>query len=402
MKVSSAALSLLALASNQSFSTLAFAPIATNLPVRTTLTLSTRPAFPTTRPAASATTRLDMAVQEGKEQNESNNSRGPRVNLGLVASQTANQVLIGSTIFTGGLSYQVLTHHASFDPSGVALGILGLIPLLAFSNKVETSESPLVAGLNLSTNAALLRMFGNTRQPVVAFGVSAFLAGLTGLVEETLFRGQLMPVLTEWSKQSMSLDAGSGVFFGAAVSTLIFAALHANLTSLFRGKEAIQENLVLLAFQMVTGAIFASLYLATGNLAVPIVAHALYDFVTFYKTHLDVTGQIQYAAQERLMPSAEYDVEKKWEEERGESFVSDARELFYLMDKNQDGVLSRKEFRVALFKYGINLSKEDSETVTETADLDGSSFIDFGEFLEFVGPQGTTEKAVKYAIVGAV
>lgn len=341
-----------------------------------------------------------MGVEEDEESGTTND--GPRVNLGVVASQTANQVLIGSTIFTGGLSYQVLVHHANFDPSGLALGVLGLIPLLAFSNTVETSESPLVAGLNLSTNAALLRMFGTTPQPVVAFGVSAFLAGLTGLVEEIVFRGQLMPILTEWSKGSMGLDAGTGLFYGAAMSTLIFAALHANLTSLFRGKEALQENLVLMAFQIVTGAIFASLYVATNNLAVPIVAHSLYDFVTFYKTHLDVTGQIQYAAKERLMPSAEYEVEKKWEAERGESFVNDARELFYLMDKNKDGVLSRKELRVALFKYGINLSRLESETVTLKADLDGSDTIDFGEFLEFVGPQGTTEKAVKYAIVGAV
>jgi len=387
MKISSS-LSLLALAASRPLGAQGFAPIA-NVPKLAT-------PMPTgTYSYSLSPNKLHMASQVENEE-----GKGPYVNLRLVGQQAVNQALLGSTIWTGGVSFQVLTQNAHFDPSGVALGVLGLIPLLAFSQKVEKSESPLFAGLNLSTNAVLLRMFGSTQQKEVAFAVSALLAGLTGVAEETVFRGTLLPVLAEWSKVNMGVD--HPVAAGVALSTLIFAALHANPTSLFRGKEALQENLVLLAFQLVTGGIFASLYVATGNLAVPIVAHALYDFVTFYKTHLDVTGQIQYATNEKLMPSTEFGVETKWKEERGENFVNNAREVFYLMDTNKDGVLSRKELRVALFEYDINLSKMDSETVTETADLDGSGEIDFGEFLEFIGPQGSTAKAVKYAMVGSV
>lgn len=340
-------------------------------------------------------TKLYMASQVENEE-----AQGPYVNLGLVGQQAANQALVGSTIWTGGASFQVLAQNAHFGPSSLALGVLGLIPLLAFSQKVENSESPLLAGLNLSTNAVLLRMFGSTQQKEVAFTISAFLAVLTGVVEETLFRGQLLPIMAEWSKVHMGVD--HPIAAGVALSTLIFAAVHANPTSIFRGKEAIQDNLVLLGFQLVTGGIFASLYVATANLAVPIVAHVLYDFVTFYKTHLAVTGQIQYATNEKLMPSTEFDVETKWKDERGEKFVNDAREVFYLMDTNKDGVVSRKELRVALFEYDINLSKMDSERLTETADLDGSGEIDFGEFLEFIGPQGSTAKAVQYAMVGSI
>ena len=391
----SSAVSLLALAASQPVGVQGFAPLA-SLPSKQASTMSTSKY---SNSHSLSPTKLNMVAEA---ENNEETKKGPFVNLALVGQQAVNQALVGSTIWTGGLSYQVLAQNAHFDPSGLALGVLGPIPLLAFSQKVETSESPLVAGLNLSTNAVLLRMFGNTRQPEVALAVCAFLAGLTGLVEETLFRGQLLPILTEWSKANMGVDGGTGLAYGVTFSTLIFAALHANPTSLFRRKEAIQDNLVLFAYQLVTGGIFASLYVATGNLAVPIVAHVLYDFVTFYKTHLDVTGQIQYAANEKLMPSTEYDVEMKWKAERGEQFVNDAREVFYLMDRNQDGVLSRKELRVALFSYDINLSKMDSETVADTADVDGSGDIDFGEFLEFIGPEGSTEKAVKYAILGAV
>ena len=37
-----------------------------------------------------------------------------------------------------------------------------------------------------------------------------------------------------------------------------------------------------------TGATFALLYVMSGNLAVPILAHSLYDCYTFYGTHLEV------------------------------------------------------------------------------------------------------------------
>ncbi|KAL3912673.1 MAG: hypothetical protein SGILL_006791, partial [Bacillariaceae sp.] len=218
-----------------------------------------------------AVPKTESSPMEGK--------KGGFVSAPLVLQQAANQALIGSSIFTGGYSYQVLAQHSHFGPAALALGALGLVPLLGFSRAVETSESPKFAGLNISTEAVMLRMFGDNPQPGLALGVTAFLATLTGLVEETIFRGQLLPGLAQWSSTNLGVDGGVGVFCGAALSTIIFAALHANPLSFLSGsKEGIQDNLVLLAYQLVTGGIFASLYVATGNLAVPIVAHALYDF----------------------------------------------------------------------------------------------------------------------------
>ena len=329
--------------------------------------------------------------------------RGPQLNVGLVGQLLANQALIGLTIWTGGPGYQTLTQYGNFGISGWLLGLLGVIPLIYVSSKVEKSESPIFAGINLSTNMAVLRLFGDSPQPILALPVSILLGSVTGIVEEVTFRGQALPTFSDWSTKYLGLGDGTGVVAGVVLSTFLFAFLHTNPLSLFSGnKDAFVDNFVLLVFQIVTGAIFAILFLTTQNLAVPILAHAFYDFYTFYKTHLDISSQMQYASEQKLMPVGRNTVERKYTDLRSEQFVLEARESFYLMDTNRDGVLSRKELRVALFSYGINLSKMDSEMLARIADLDGSGGIDFDEFLEFVGPAGSTRRAVKSALLGPV
>jgi membrane protease YdiL (CAAX protease family) len=176
-------------------------------------------------------TRLNMATSGEQEK------KGPPFNFGLVGQSVGNQALLGATIWTGGAQYQVLTQNANFA-TGLLLGVVGVLPLLFFSQKVENSESPLVSGLNLSTNMSVLRLFGPTPQPVVALLVSALLGGITGLAEEVTFRGQILPRLAEWSTAYFGVDNGTGLLYGAALSTLIFAVLHTNPLSLFKGGEA--------------------------------------------------------------------------------------------------------------------------------------------------------------------
>uniref|UniRef100_A0A7S2E028 EF-hand domain-containing protein n=1 Tax=Helicotheca tamesis TaxID=374047 RepID=A0A7S2E028_9STRA len=339
-----------------------------------------------------------LEARNTNNEEESTSSSLITVNLGLVGQLALGQAIVGSTILFGGPGYQALIENASFGPLAILLGVAGSALLISFGSLVENSEAPQLAGINLSTNMVVLRLFGSKPQPVAAFFVSAFLGGLTGIVEEVTFRGQLLPTLSSWSSTMGMGD--KGVIFGAALSTLIFALLHTNPNSLLKGGEASQDNLVLLVFQLITGIIFAILFLTTENLAVPIVAHALYDFWTFFKTHLNITSQIDYARKEVNMPSANFAGEAKWRSQRGEKFVQEAREMFYLMDTNQDGVLSRKELRVALYSYGMNLSKMGSAKVARVADMDRSGSIDFGEFLEFIGPSGSAGKAIKNSLLG--
>ena len=333
----------------------------------------------------------------GVNMQDTSTTEEPSLNVGLIAQNVANQALIGITIWTGGVGYQVLTQNAQFDTSAILLGVAGLVPLLAISRAIETSESYALSGLNLSTNMAVLRLFGASPRPIAALLVSAFMAGLTGIVEETTFRGQAIPFLTNRLGDGDTLT-------GAFLATLLFAFLHTNPASFLKGGEAALDNLVLLALQFVNGAIFAFLYLSTGNLAVPIIAHGLYDFYTFYKTHLvDVAGQMSYASRESMMPNfSNRALEQRWIKERGEDFVMGVKQSFYLMDTNRDGVLCRKELRVALFSYGINLSKFQSEQVYQKADLDENSNIDLDEFLSFVGPTGSTGRAVRSTLFGPI
>ena len=99
-------------------------------------------------------------------------------------------------------------------------------------------------------------------------------------------------------------------------------------------------------------------------------------------------------------PAVEVDLLKGMPDVRDTRFVKQAAETFYLADTNQDGVLSREELRIAVASYGINLSQQQSAAVTAAADTDMSGAIDFGEFLDFVGPTGSPGKAIKNSLLG--
>ena len=106
---------------------------------------------------------------DGEETESSSLFSSAPINIRLVVRNLANQALIGYGVWTGGTGFTVLSEEARFGPTVLILGIVGVIPMLAISRAIETSESPLVAGLNLSTNMAVLRLFGPTSQPILAF-----------------------------------------------------------------------------------------------------------------------------------------------------------------------------------------------------------------------------------------
>ena len=167
-----------------------------------------------------------------------------------IAQLAANQALIGYSIWTGGVGADVLSRDANFLEA-LGLGVVGSLPLLFLSQKIERSESPLVGTLNLSTEITMLRIFGSEPRPTLALAVSLFLACLTGLVEEVTFRGEALPVLAQWSVDH--LGVGNGIPWGTALSTLLFAALHVNPKGLFGGRDAAVDALVLFALQICTG-----------------------------------------------------------------------------------------------------------------------------------------------------
>jgi len=113
-------------------------------------------------------------------------------------------------------------------------------PLVELKRFVETNLTPLFAGLTLPQ--------------------MALISLAAGLGEELLFRGLLQTALAEWA------GPPHGVWTGLIVAAVVFGACHWVTTT-----YAYLAALI--------GLYFGFLFIATGDLLPPIVAHGLYDFV---------------------------------------------------------------------------------------------------------------------------
>ena len=141
------------------------------------------------------------------------------------------------------------TLHLS--PSAIILGVAATVPLLL--------------GLRWTLNTPrqslqrLLQLVQDQLGPLLASrspGDLALLALLAGSAEELLFRGVIQAGLARWVPDVIAVIVASGLFGLAHFVTLSYAILAG-----------------------IAGVYLGTVYLLEGNLLVPIVAHALYDFV---------------------------------------------------------------------------------------------------------------------------
>lgn len=176
-------------------------------------------------------------------------------------SPPRGQILLFAVAFEGGLVllWLLLGRLLGMPPSsqgaseGAAFftGVLATLPLL-----------PLLFALSRSSLAPFRRLMGHIDEVLVPYlaklAVSDFalVALLAGIGEEGIFRGILQGALSEITSPLTALTAAS----------VIFGLLH-----------FITPTYALLAG--ILGFYLGWLYLASGNLVVPIVVHALYDFI---------------------------------------------------------------------------------------------------------------------------
>ena len=312
------------------------------------------------------------------------------MNKAMIRSIIINQIVVGYSIWLTNGDGRALLSATQFDPTSLVVGAAGGLAVIAVGRFIEKSPNPLFAELNLSTNMLVLRLFGPRPQPVVAGVVSLCIATLVALTEETVFRGVVTSRLAE----------NLGALPGAGCAILLFALGHINPLAL--GKETLllwrlcgnQPRRVdgvgvdavdrshRFALQVFTGTSFTLLAFATGGLAAPIVAHCLYDWYTFYESHLAVTGQMEYSVEEGGRDDA-------------------LKREFRFIDTNRDGKISPDELRIALFSFGI---KTDDATAAKTfaaADTDASGDVSFDEFARFVkNGDGDASKAFKRGLLG--
>ena len=157
----------------------------------------------------------------------------------------------------------------SWSTNTVMMGIQWTGPLFLTAGILRLLEpySPALQGVTRATQRSVLAVMGKERRMGFALAVSILLGGVAGWGEEWLFRGVFQTILTK--KFSTNI--------GLAVSGLVFGLLHA-VTPVYA------------LFAALASFFFGHLYNISGNLAVPMICHAVYDVGALMWAHWSATG----------------------------------------------------------------------------------------------------------------
>lgn len=318
-----------------------------------------------------------------------NRAKPTAMNTPLIRALLLNQVLIvfaasvataGALLFNEGFgvfsNLSEILHWGgeggvdlSITPMNLLIGVAGAIPIVLFGNLVENSDNRDFANINFSTITMTMTLFGRRKAPPDAFMppelkgkpfptsntldvmIQSFvLSAVTGICEETVFRMEIPALINHFFGGYPIIPLlGQAVWFGLG---------HANANS------NLKENGIVVGLQLINGTWFGVLYLLTGGDIIScMVAHAVYDFLVFFKTWLDSNSQIEYAQTmyEKALPS---DVQSQVNQIMSKSRVLDnrrlsyAKKLFYTFDFDKNSSLSRSEVRkgisyVSLEKAGV-------------------------------------------------
>ncbi|CAM9897233.1 unnamed protein product, partial [Heterosigma akashiwo] len=161
-------------------------------------------------------------------------------------------IAIGSVIGVDALS------SLNFSSDAVVKGLAVSVPMLAlnFGLKFVFGSAEWLLKIESSTQTSAMILFGVQNNYVKVFVGSLLLSIAAGVGEEVLFRGLL--------QNGVGIKLGQSI--GLAVASIIFGLLH-NVTPVY----------ALIA--TIYGFYFGFIYLATGNLAIPMIGHAFYDLV---------------------------------------------------------------------------------------------------------------------------
>lgn len=176
------------------------------------------------------------------------------------------QALVGAAVvFEGGMGLLAailawwaeipLGSQIVWNPAALAWGMAGAVPLVGVLAVFLWAQWRPLARLRQLTDEYLVPLFRDCR--LLELAVIALLAGVG---EELLFRGVVLQSIAG------AVGPARGVWVGLAASSMVFGAAH----------------LITPAYGLLAGLIgfyLGCLWLATGTLTVPIVAHAMYDFV---------------------------------------------------------------------------------------------------------------------------
>jgi membrane protease YdiL (CAAX protease family) len=175
----------------------------------------------------------------------------PPPRLGLIAGVLFEALLVGLAFGFGAMFGIRPLETLRFDPTAAALGVAATVPLLALFLVFLKSRAKPFVKIRAQLDAHLLPIF-RAASIVDLFSISA----IAGIGEELLFRGVVQ----------VAVGAYAGPVAGLVVGAVLFGLAH-SITKTYTVVAAL------------LGVWLGGLWLFTGDLVAPIVAHALYDFV---------------------------------------------------------------------------------------------------------------------------
>ncbi len=134
-------------------------------------------------------------------------------------------------------------------------GIAATVPLLAGLCLIHRVQIRAVTRIRHLVDERIVPLF----QPLSLFDLAA-VSFAAGFGEEVLFRGLLQTGIAQWWGDA------NGIVVGVVMASVLFGLCHW-ITPTYA------------AIATFAGAYFGLLFLLTGNLLTPLVAHALYDFL---------------------------------------------------------------------------------------------------------------------------
>jgi membrane protease YdiL (CAAX protease family) len=137
----------------------------------------------------------------------------------------------------------------------LAWGCLAALPMLAALALTEYLSFWPFRDINDVVDQLLRPLFAKT-----SVAKLAVISALAGIGEELMFRGLIQEGLARWIGEPM------GVWIALGVASILFGLLH-------------PMNLAYVLLAAVMGLCLGGLWIVTGNLLVPIVSHAVYDFL---------------------------------------------------------------------------------------------------------------------------
>jgi uncharacterized protein len=140
---------------------------------------------------------------------------------------------------------------------GLALGVVAALPAIPFLWWSERSQWGPMQSLRQSVAEIVVPLVG-----AMSFAESLAVSVAAGVGEELLFRGWMQL----WISGPIGQWTIATVLFAVAVTSLVFGLVHFLNTAYF-------------AFATLLSIYFGLLLIVTGNLLVPIVAHALWDLI---------------------------------------------------------------------------------------------------------------------------